>query len=872
MSIEDKQKDDYDFLCSKYSKELVDEEINLELESQEMGYNSFMNAYLKNPAKGTVNSLIRNTVPKYAAALKAFYEEANTGKPGKRHKCISLLKEMDFEVISMIVLKTVFEKCLATITLTKLSVAVGDACEEELRFSRVVETMTAEDRRITLDGLSKRVGLSYKKAFMRAREKYLLDKDNLDRWGSWGSDSKAIVGLKFLEILVASTGFGKFIKSESVDSYKVVYLFQLSDEVLKFIESNNKEIASRSVKYRPMVIPPRNWTTPTDGGYVVNMKSPVKLVRVPYKTLKQVYSDAEMPNVYKAVNAIQGTAWKVNKKVLEVATEVSKWKTLPEGFDFPTIEAQDKPFRAPECNTNPDMANAWKKAVLIYYQLDNQRKSKRLLVNAILDEAETFKDFEAIYFPHNLDFRGRVYPLTTLSPQGNDFNKSLLMFSEGVALGATGHTWLALQGANTYGLDKAKLEDRLTWVYENEAFIKAVAENPLDTCESWMLTDSPWEFLAFCFEWNEYLKSGKSESFKSHLAVALDGSCSGLQHFSAMLRDPVGGKAVNLVPSDEVQDIYKIVAMKVVEDYIKKDLIDGTEDEVKVDSKGNSYTSFGTKSLAKMWMDYGITRKSVKRCVMTIAYSAKKFGFKQQVLSDVIYPALGKENPFKSPSQCASYLADLIWKTVHLVVVKAMEAMKWLQDVARLLAKEKDLDGKTLPVTWVSPSGFPVRQAYFKKNEKQIKSVLSGSLKIFNTDGALKESLGEGSAIRITVKNPSKTDLDSRKQQNGIAPNFIHSNDAGHLVLTVCDCVDKGVNSFALVHDSYGTHAGNTEVLYRSIREVFVDMYVKNDCLESLSEQAKNLLSEKNIEKLPELPKKGTLDIEEVKNSVYAFL
>ena len=36
----------------------------------------------------------------------------------------------------------------------------------------------------------------------------------------------------------------------------------------------------------------------------------------------------------------------------------------------------------------------------------------------------------------------------------------------------------------------------------------------------------------------------------------MDGSCNGLQNFSAMLRDEVGGKAVNLIPSDKPQDVY----------------------------------------------------------------------------------------------------------------------------------------------------------------------------------------------------------------------------------------------------------------------------------------------------------------------------
>jgi DNA-directed RNA polymerase len=50
----------------------------------------------------------------------------------------------------------------------------------------------------------------------------------------------------------------------------------------------------------------------------------------------------------------------------------------------------------------------------------------------------------------------------------------------------------------------------------------------------------------------------------SGLPVAQDGSCNGLQHFSALLRDEIGGKAVNLIPGDVPEDVYQRIADKVL--------------------------------------------------------------------------------------------------------------------------------------------------------------------------------------------------------------------------------------------------------------------------------------------------------------------
>lgn len=38
----------------------------------------------------------------------------------------------------------------------------------------------------------------------------------------------------------------------------------------------------------------------------------------------------------------------------------------------------------------------------------------------------------------------------------------------------------------------------------------------------------------------------------------MDGSCNGLQHYAALGRDEAGGAAVNLLPSDAPQDVYKV--------------------------------------------------------------------------------------------------------------------------------------------------------------------------------------------------------------------------------------------------------------------------------------------------------------------------
>ena len=861
----------YDDMCLKYGKYRVDREIDLELESKDNAYNAFMSKRNKaisdnNLANiGTTKVLLSETIPAMVKGLDAWFAKVNNGKCGKRHRAASLANTLKSEEIAFIVSKTILSNTMYRIGLTNLSVKIGEAIEDEVRFNTILASMSPKEVQSFKVGMNKRIAFQFRKRYAIQKEKHLADEGRVQLWNKWSQSDKFNVGMKMVELFALSTNLVHIVKV--FVNGNIQYSVELDADVAKYVEYQDTYLADLMMEHRPMIIPPKPWTNPFDGGYYINLKKPLQLVRMSAKDCDALYSDVDMPTVYKAVNAIQNTAWHINNRVLEVANAVCSWEHIPEALEMPTANPAEPPVRPIEADTNKDVQREWRQAMTSYYQEDNKRKAKRILVNCILKLANDFKDDEAIYFPHNLDFRGRVYPVTLIHPQGNDFMKSMLEFSEGVELGKDGHTWLAFQGANMWGLDKKPIEERIAWVYENSDMIISIAEKPLDNLQ-WTEADSPWEFLAFCFEWNDYLKIG--ESFKSKLAVAFDGSCSGLQHFSAMLRDEVGGEAVNLKPDDYVHDIYGIVAEKVKE-LLKKDMQEGTDDTIEATEDGSSYLKKGTKSLAKEWLDHGVSRSVTKRPTMTLCYGASKFGFADQILEDTVYPALA-HNPlsFSKPSQASRYMAGLIWDSLKGVVVKAVEAMEWLQTASGLLAKDKNIEGKNLPTTWITPAGFPVKQKYPKVRVKRLNTVLSGSIKIFDTTSGSTEEATDGSVLRLAFAEPTD-EIDSRKQKQGIAPNFVHSMDASHLMLTVCACVDKGVNAFAMIHDSYGVHAGYGSIMFTTVREVFVSTYTENDVLQDLHDHICNLLSPKMLKDLPEVPIKGDLDLDCAKESMYAF-
>ena len=135
---------------------------------------------------------------------------------------------------------------------------------------------------------------------------------------------------------------------------------------------------------------------------------------------------------------------------------------------------------------------------------------------------------------------------------------------------------------------------------------------------------------------------------------------------------------------------------------------------------------------------------------------------------------------------------------------------------------------------------FPVYQRYNLSKSIQVDTTLSGGVR----------------KNRVQELLPN---TDARKHRNGLAPNFIHSLDAAHLVLTTA-CMD-GVPMNA-VHDSFGCHAAEVPKLERSIRATFLELY-SVDVAGNLARQ---------LSAAHEPPRVGTLDLTDVLNSLYFFV
>ena len=118
------------------------------------------------------------------------------------------------------------------------------------------------------------------------------------------------------------------------------------------------------------------------------------------------------------------------------------------------------------------------------HQQNKESHSLRCEFLLRLSIAQSFKNIDSIYFPHNMDFRGRVYPVPPhLNHMGADLNRGILEFSEGKPLGKEGLFWLKVHLSNKIGKDKLPLKERALYAESIMETVHSCADDPKNNLE-----------------------------------------------------------------------------------------------------------------------------------------------------------------------------------------------------------------------------------------------------------------------------------------------------------------------------------------------------------------------------------------------------
>ncbi|TPX65186.1 DNA-directed RNA polymerase [Spizellomyces sp. 'palustris'] len=663
----------------------------------------------------------------------------------------------------------------------------------------------------------------------------------------------------------------------------------------------------------PMLVAPRPWITWQTGGYLQHRSS---MVRTKSGEAKRYLGEADraqiLGTVTRALDVLGSIPWRINEDIYNVAAQM--WNSnehapsLPAKLDLPEVE---KPANL---ETDP---LAKRKYWFLAGKRDTTLRenfSQRADTNYKLEIAKAFIG-ETIYFPHNLDFRGRAYPMPAhLNHIGNDLCRGLLLFDQGKPLGEAGMRWLKIHVAALAGFDKASFGDRERWTDDHMVEIEDSVDRPLDGKRWWLKAENPWQLLAACFELVNALRSGKPLQYISRLPVHQDGTCNGLQHYAALGGDEIGAQQVNLLPGHKPADVYTGVAER-LQLLVDQDVASGVPEAILMQNR--------------------INRKLVKQTVMTNTYGVTFVGARAQVRNRLkesraaAIEAAKTNAPADSTTterlltdddidRCSLYITRQIFSSMGQIFEGARAIQNWLNVTAGMIARsthESDIpeaqleDAEELARLGVLPSAFTLAREERRRVEigneegllgaalqdledSQFDEDMSAALKqeqskrgevdedddwTEDLDDTVAKDLSSTSTPSPTSASPAPAapaapskkpprvtsviwttplglpivqpyrnfqprsvqtllqtitiydfttlaPVNAQKQSTAFPPNFIHSLDAAHMMLSAIQCQRAGL-SFASVHDSYWTHASDVNRMNEIIRNEFVTLH-----------------------------------------------
>lgn len=209
------------------------------------------------------------------------------------------------------------------------------------------------------------------------------------------------------------------------------------------------------------------WLSYGFGGYLSNKSD---LVRVSNPFAEQTSVTKRTTNNHKlypsldSLNALSLCPWIVNKGILDLVIKLFK-----SGGDADL----SVPIHSSKVElTAPTLKEAATKAERIHFNREKKKyDQKRREMYSLwcdchyrLSIANHFRD-RIFWFPHNMDFRGRTYPIPPhFNHLGADLARSLLLFAKGQPLGEKGLDWLKIHLINLVGnMKKESLKERLEY-------------------------------------------------------------------------------------------------------------------------------------------------------------------------------------------------------------------------------------------------------------------------------------------------------------------------------------------------------------------------------------------------------------------------
>lgn len=790
----------------------LETQLALEREMLQIGADAFTSRMNKRREQGMESlsthgdALAAIGVDRIIAQLRKHRHAMRDGRAGRGYAHMGPLLQLAPHKIAAVAMRVVVDQLTQAPKLQALAYSLAERLWLETMLARASEYELKAHQRVRRRFKQKRADA------MRMRNTEI-----------WTPQEKLSVGVFLVHLVEQQTGLIEVYQERS--AMRTVKRVRATQAALDWVRSAEEQQRLLCPFALPTIIPPRDWSDPNTGGYWTE--------GLPGNTLFKDNNDhvaarsTEHDAFLVAANIQQGVGWQINSWMLDQVAHA--WdRNLSIGGLLPRSGHEIPPYPKHLPDDHDDVT-AWRHMAKQLHDRNDREAGRRFTTAKQLWVARRLVNEPVLYFPVQCDFRGRYYYRPPyLQPQANDIGRSLLQFANGTPINTEAEAdWLRVHGANTYGHSKLTWADRIAWVHEHQLQIEAAGREPWCHQEFWAAAKDPWQFLAFCREYQQF--SAHGYGWVCHHPVVLDCTCSGIQHYSALLRSEEMAALVNLTPSETPRDIYGVVLNEVLT-------------KVRADAAaGNEH--------ATRWLQLSPDRTLAKPVVMTIPYSATRqavVNFCQQWAIERACDVLGRNNWCFTKGAMSShhYMATILYRETSALIQPAKAAMSWLRKLGKAAGK------LGLALSWTSPSGVPVIQEYWDYSGVRVRLYHLSSVPM------------------DLLTNHQPTQLNAKRMGNGLSPNVIHSLDASHMAAVTIEAHAAGVRNIGGIHDCFATTPAEMAVLRTTIRSTFAGMYAR-DWFTPIADELLSQLPPDVQAKLPPRPSLGGFDPNLVNNADY---
>lgn len=856
------------------------EALQRSLEEESQAYN----AALKKEAEARLASKGRSSqvrvgrrirqklVPILAMQLKKTHDQALAQRSGRHHAVVAPLMEAleyDWDLVAHITVTMVLDgigRGVAMSTpLTRVLTQIGQRLDHEAFLRRAKnEDPTGWERvdRWALQKVAK--GYHYKiktaKGLTALGDTYeFLDDTDQVKVGDWCFNGLWANTKWFEKVPWVTRSSGKS---------RIQYFLGLSEEGIERRDAIQAAADEACFEPWPMVVKPLRWNLEEAerGGYLLPHKGQIS--RLIHNNRETIPSEDALKALHKAQEVpfrINPFIFEIQKSLLGKSEEIGSFRT----YEKDSWEDLNKPKIDPRVWDLPsenEERMAAKGLLRAYYNNQKVAEKTRKSPLRVLRVAARFRHVDRFYLPCYFDNRLRLYyAVDTITPNGADWQKALLIAADGGEVTdenrAEVERQLFITLANTWAnkengvkTDKLNLDGRVAFARDFVKELEVVARDPLSTAARaiWTAASEPFQFLACVREIFEVLIW--CTKTHTHLLNGRDATNSGTQILGALCLDEAAMFYTNVVPTEEPQDLYGVVAVEAValltsEPWVSDKIAHYTKQTKakmrKREKEGKLVHPVDYSAFALGIDPNDVDRSILKRAIMCTNYNAS-WQSKNSYISDELNEAYkGKEyDPTLTDKRLVT---DSSIEGLASAFPVTDRLNKWFKLVGRSAMKE----GKEL-LTWKTPGGSTIVQEYREPITKRVTTHAMGS------DRYQRVSEEEDAQGRIQLKvQTGWGPVLENKAGSALGANFTHSLDA--------DVIHGGINGaegeFFTVHDCGYFLATNVEQCCQALRDSFHRVVTGNPMQSLLEENGLAL----------ELPVQGNGDLSRCKESTYMF-